>query len=93
MIDSNFVGLMLFNKDKKHFDKSFSYIFIEEGFIMGIHGENPPLMKTIKKLLLKKQDYYGKNCLMKVGKKHTQDGKNFYFIYFLFKTLIFLSKT
>ena len=37
-------------------------MFIEEGIIMGIHGENPPLMKTRKKLLLKKRDYYGKNC-------------------------------
>ena len=37
-------------------------MFIEEAIIMGIHGENPTLMKTRKKLLLKKQDYYGKNC-------------------------------
>ena len=62
LIDSNFVGVMLFYKDKEHSDKSISYMFIEEGIIMGIHGENPPLMKTKKKLLLKKQDYYGKNC-------------------------------
>ena len=62
LIDSNFVGVMRFHKDKEHSDKSITYMFIEEGIIMGIHGENPPLMKTRKKLLLKKQDYYGKNC-------------------------------
>ena len=26
-------------------DKSIVYIFIEEGIIIGIHGENPPLIK------------------------------------------------
>jgi len=26
-------------------------MFIEEGIIMGIHGENPPLMKTRKKIV------------------------------------------
>ena len=40
---------MRFYKDKENFDKFISYMFIEEGIIMGIHGENPPLMKTRKK--------------------------------------------
>ena len=62
LIDSNFVGVMRFYKDNDHSDKSIDYMFIEEGIIMGIYGENPPLMKLKKKLLLKKQDYYGKNC-------------------------------
>ena len=48
-IDSNFVGVMRFCKNKEHSDKSFVYMFIEEGIIMGIHGEKPPLMKTRKK--------------------------------------------
>ena len=48
LIDSNFVGVMRFYKDKDHSDKSIDYMFIEEGIIMGIHGENPPLMKTKK---------------------------------------------
>ena len=52
LIDSNCVGVMRFYKDKKHSDKSIAYIFIEEGIIMGIHGENPPLMKTRKKILI-----------------------------------------
>ena len=68
LIDSNYVGVMRFYKDKYHSDKSIDYMFIEEGIIMGIHGENPPLMKTRKKLLLKKQDYYGKK-LIKNGEK------------------------
>ena len=51
LIDSNFVGVMRFYKDKYHSDKSIDYMFIEEGIIMGIHGENPPLMKTRKKIV------------------------------------------
>ena len=52
LIDSNFVGVMRFYKDKGHSDKSIKYMFIEEGIIMGIHGENPPLMKTRKKIFI-----------------------------------------
>ena len=37
---------MRFWKDKDHSDKSIDYMFIEDGIIMGIHRENPPLMKT-----------------------------------------------
>jgi len=75
LIDSNFVGVMRFYKDRDNSDKSIYYMFIEEGIIMGINGENPPLMKTRKKLLLKKQDYYGKNCKIKVGKKQIKNGE------------------
>ena len=46
LIDSNFVGVMRFYKDKENSDKSIDYMFIEEGIIMGIYGDNPPLMKT-----------------------------------------------
>ena len=53
---------MRFNKDRDYSDKSIDYIFIEKGIIMGILVENPPLMKTRKKLLFKKRDYYAKNC-------------------------------
>ena len=49
LIDSNFVGVMRFYKDKEYSDKSIAYMFIEEGIIMGIHGKNTPLMKTRKK--------------------------------------------
>ena len=54
LIDSNFVGVMRFYKDKDHSGKSIDYMFIEEGIIMGIHGENPPLMKTRKKIVIEK---------------------------------------
>ena len=43
---------MRFNTDKEHSDKSIDYMFIEEGIIMGIHGENPPLKKTKKKIAI-----------------------------------------
>ena len=43
---------MRFYKDKDHHDKSIDYMFIEEGIIMGIYGENPPLMKTRKKIFI-----------------------------------------
>ena len=49
LIDSNFVGVMRFYKERDYSDKSIDYMSIEEGIIMGIHGENPPLMKTRKK--------------------------------------------
>ena len=48
LIDSNFVGVMHSYKDKDYSDKSIDYMFVEEAIIMGIHGENPPLMKTRK---------------------------------------------
>ena len=52
LIDSNSVGVMRFYKNKVNPDKSITYMFIEEGIIMGIHGENPPLMKTRKKIVI-----------------------------------------
>ena len=53
LIDSNFVGVIRFSKDRENSEKSIAYMFIEEGIIMGIHGENPPLMKTRKKIFIK----------------------------------------
>ena len=52
LIDSNSVGVMRFYKDNDHSDKSIDYMFIEEGIIMGMHGENAPLMKTRKKIFI-----------------------------------------
>ena len=43
---------MRFYKDRDNSDKSIDHMFIEEGIIMGIHGENPPLMKTRKKVII-----------------------------------------
>ena len=53
LIDSNLVGVIRFSKDRENPEKSIAYMFIEEGIIMGIHGENPPLMKTRKKIFIK----------------------------------------
>ena len=50
LIDSNSVGVMRFYKEKS--DKSIDYLVIEEGIIMGIHVENPSLMKTRKKIVI-----------------------------------------
>ncbi len=52
LIDSNSVGVIRFYKDKEDSDKSIAYMFIEEGIIMGIHGENPPLMKIRKRIVM-----------------------------------------
>ena len=52
LIDSNFVSVIRFSKDRENSEKSIAYMFIEEGIIMGIHGENPPLMKTRKKIVI-----------------------------------------
>ena len=63
LIDSNSVGVIRFYKDREHSEKSFAYIFIEEGIIMGIHGENPPLMKTRKKIFIKEARILWQNLL------------------------------
>ena len=52
LIDSNSVGVMHFYNIKEKSGKSISYMCIEEGIIMGIHGEKPPLMKTRKKIII-----------------------------------------
>ena len=42
---------MRFYKEKEHSDKSIAYMFVEQGIIMAIHGKNPPLITTRKKLI------------------------------------------
>ena len=63
LIDSNSVGVIRFCSDKKKSDKSISYMFIEEGIIMGIHGENPPLKKITKKIVIEEARLLWKNLL------------------------------
>jgi len=65
LIDSNFVGVMRFYKDRDNSDKSIDYMFIEEGIIMGIHGENPPLMKTKKKVVIEEARFLWQKLLSK----------------------------
>ena len=63
LIDSNSVGVIRFFKEKELSDKSITYMFIEEGIIMGIHGENPPLMKTRKKIFIEEARSLWQNLL------------------------------
>ena len=62
LIDSNFVGVMRFYKDKENSDKFISHMFIEEGIVMGIHGKNPPLMKTRIKIFIEEARFLWKKC-------------------------------
>ena len=50
LIDSNYVGVIRFYKKEENKEDMIEYMFIEEGIIMGSHGENPPLMKTRKEM-------------------------------------------
>ena len=50
LIDSNSVGVIRFYKKNERKEDLYKYMFIEEGIVMGIHGENPPLMKTRKEM-------------------------------------------
>ena len=53
LIDSNSVGVIRFYKKKENKKDLIEFIFIEEGIVMGSHGENPPLMKTRKEMMIK----------------------------------------
>ena len=46
LICPNQVEVKRFQKDTKNDDKFFEYMFVDTGIIVGIYGENPPLMKT-----------------------------------------------
>ena len=46
LVCPNHVEVRRFQKDTKSDDKFFEYIFVDTGIIVGIYGENPPLMKT-----------------------------------------------
>ncbi len=71
LIDSNSVGVIRFYK-KKETNHSFSdYMFIEEGIVMGIHGESPPLMKIRKEMKIEDARLFWKK-LIKQGWQKTQ---------------------
>ena len=63
LIDSNSVGVIRFYKNKKNTDALIEYMFIEEGIVMGIHGENPPLMKTRKEMNIEDARLFWKNLI------------------------------
>ena len=69
LIDSNYVSVMRFYKCTNEKGKTKDFICIEEGIIMGIHGENPPLMKTRKKIEIQEARLLWKNLIEEVWKK------------------------
>ena len=52
LIDPNSVGVIRFLQYQEQLDKSNDYMIIEEGIIMGIDGEEPPLMQVRKKITI-----------------------------------------
>ena len=65
LIDSNSVGVMRFYKNHENKKDLIQYIFIEEGIVMGSHGENPPLMKTRKEMRIEDARLFWKNLINK----------------------------
>ena len=63
LIDSNFVGVIRFYKKNKYKKGSIEYMFIEEGIVMGSHGENPPLMKTRREMKIEDARLFWKNLI------------------------------
>lgn len=63
LIDSNYVGVIRFYKKNKNKKNLTEYIFIEEGIVMGSHGENPPLMKTRKEMKIDDARLFWKNLI------------------------------
>ena len=70
LIDSNYVGVIRFYKKKGNKGDLIEYMFIEEGIVMGSHGENPPLMKTRKEMKIDDARLYWIN-LIKEGWRKT----------------------
>ena len=46
LIDPNYVSAVRFYKKNDKKEEFIELIFIEEGIVMGMHGEEPPLMQT-----------------------------------------------
>ena len=63
LMDSNSVGVIRFHKNNKNKEDLIEYIFIEEGIVMGIHGENPPLMKTRKEMKIEDARLFWRNLI------------------------------
>ena len=63
LIDSNYVGVIRFYKKNKNKKDLIEYMFIEEGIVMGSHGENPPLMKTRKEMKIEDARLFWKNLI------------------------------
>ena len=70
LIDSNFVGVVRFYKNDQNGNKAVDCMIIEEGIVMGSHGENPPLMKIRKEIKIEEARIFWKN-LKKEGWQET----------------------
>ena len=64
LIDSNSVGVIRFYKKKNENEEDLiECMFIEEGIVIGIYGENPPLMKTRKEMKIEDARLFWKNLI------------------------------
>ncbi len=63
LIDSNSVGVTHFYNKNKNNDDLIEYMFIEEGIVMGSHGESPPLMKTRREMKIEDARLFWKNLI------------------------------
>ena len=63
LIDSNSVGVTHFYKNNKNSEDLIEYMFIEEGIVMGSHGESPPLMKTRREMKIEDARLFWKNLI------------------------------
>ena len=69
LIDSNSVGVIRFYKKNKNKKDLIEYMFIEEGIVMGIHGESPPLMKTKKEIKIEEARLFWESLINKGWQK------------------------
>ena len=63
LIDSNSVGVIRFYKKNENKEDLIKSMFIEEGIVMGSHGENPPLMKTRREIKIEDARLFWKNLI------------------------------
>tara|TARA_B100001057_G_scaffold193014_1_gene193906 strand:- start:1153 stop:1401 length:249 start_codon:yes stop_codon:yes gene_type:complete len=63
LIDSNSVGVIRFYKKNENKEDLIKYMFVEEGLVMGSHGENPPLMKTRREMKIEDARLFWKNLI------------------------------
>ena len=63
VIDSNSVGVTRFYKKNENKEDLIKSMFIEEGIVMGSHGENPPLMKTRREMKIEDARLFWKNLI------------------------------
>ena len=63
LIDSNSVGVIRFYKKNENKEDLIKSMFIEEGIVIGSHGENPPLMKTRREMKIEDARLFWKNLI------------------------------